>query len=71
MLWCAIMILSKGTGGKQKMNQREWKAWAHIRNRALECMIDYEDYPGVKVKLDEDLKTIQDLLTKGEVKQGK
>ena len=66
MLWCAIMILSKGTGGKQKMNKREWQAWTHIRNRALECMLAYDDYPHVKAKLYEDLKIIHDLLPKEE-----
>lgn len=50
------------------MNQRQWQAWAHIRNRALECMTDYDDYPRVKDKLNEDLKIILDLLTQGEIK---
>lgn len=50
------------------MNQRQWQAWAHIRNRALECMKDYDDYPHVKDKLNEDLKIILDLLTQGEIK---
>lgn len=51
---------------KQKMNQREWQAWAHIRYRALECMWDYDDYPHIQDKLNEDLEIIQDLLTKAE-----
>ena len=50
------------------MNKREWQAWTHIRNRALECMIDYDDYPHVKAKLYEDLKIIHDLLPKEETK---
>ena len=48
------------------MNQREWQAWAHIRDRALECMADYDDYPHILDRLDEDLKIIHDLLTKAE-----
>ena len=50
------------------MNQRQWQAWAHIRNRALECMEDYPEYSRIKDKLNEDLKIIHDLLTQGEIK---
>lgn len=47
------------------MNKREWQAWAHVRNRALEGMVDYWQYPDIQDKLNEDLKIILDLLTKG------
>lgn len=51
------------------MNQRELKAWLHIRSRALECMTYYDDYPHIQKRLNEDLEIVDDLLIKDEKEQ--